>query len=177
MMIDFGGLARSLARPRNQTFAAVDAAGGGVEGKTLSQSHPAVQESMGRPRILILDDNPQVLEVGRRMMDRLGFDSVIVSGGAEAVARFEESHATPGAFAAVIADLSVPEGMGGLECLERLRDIDPEVKVIACSGDATDPILLDHESKGFIGALEKPFRLEDVRQVFDRAALLGSEDV
>lgn len=127
---------------------------------------------MGRPRILLLDDNPQVLEVGRRMVDRLGFDVVSVTGGAEAVASYAESHGTADCFAAVIADLSVPDGMGGLECLAHLRKIDPEVKVVACSGHSSDPILLDYQSRGFIAALSKPFRLEDVRRAFELADLL-----
>jgi CheY-like chemotaxis protein len=123
---------------------------------------------MSRLRILILDDNSQVLEVGRRMIDRLGFEAEVVSEGAKAVARYSELRGTSQAFSAVIADLSVPGGMGGLECLDCLSKIDPDVKVIACSGHSSDPVLLDAQARGFVAALEKPFRLNDVRSVLDR---------
>ena len=105
------------------------------------------------------------------MVKRLGFDVVIVSEGTEAIREYRESHGTTHAFVAVIADLSVPDGMGGVECLEQLAQIDPEVKVIACSGHSSDPILLDHEARGFVAALEKPFRLEDMRRAFELADL------
>ncbi len=123
---------------------------------------------MSQPRILILDDNPQVLEVARRMMDRLGFDASIVDRGVEAVRLYQEAHGTSEAFSVVIADLSVPDGMGGLECLGHLSQIDPQVKVIACTGHSEDPVLLNYKELGFVAALEKPFRLRDVKIVLEQ---------
>jgi two-component system, cell cycle sensor histidine kinase and response regulator CckA len=58
----------------------------------------------------------------------------------------------------VILDLTVPGGMGGAETLAELQRLDPGVLAVACSGYANDPILCDHETHGFAGALEKPFR-------------------
>ena len=129
---------------------------------------PDPSDLMSKRRILILDDNPQVLEVGRRMMDRLGYEAEVAMEGVSAIALYEKAHGTAQAFSAVIADLSVPAGMGGLECLDCLTRIDPSVKVIACSGHAGDPVLIEYEERGFAAALGKPFRIGDVRTVLDR---------
>jgi len=129
---------------------------------------PDPSELMPKRRILILDDNAQVLEVGRRMMVRLGYEAEVVMDGESAIAMYEAAHGTAQAFSAVIADLSVPDGMGGLECLDCLTRIDPSVKVIACSGHAGDPRLIEHEERGFAAALGKPYRIGDVRRVLDR---------
>ena len=49
-------------------------------------------------------------------------------------------------FAAVIMDLTVPGGMGGKETIEKLLEIDSDVKVVVSSGYATDPIMSDTEN-------------------------------
>lgn len=63
---------------------------------------------------------------------------------------------------AVILDLTVPGGMGGRETMARLREIDPEVKVIVSSGYASDITMSDFRSHGFCNILSKPYNLQDL---------------
>jgi len=45
----------------------------------------------------------------------------------------------------VILDLTVPAGMGGMECFAELRRLDPDVKVVVSSGYSNAPVLADYE--------------------------------
>jgi DNA-binding NtrC family response regulator len=71
----------------------------------------------------------------------------------------------------VILDLLMPE-MGGKQCLEKLLEIDPKLKVIIATGYSTDQIKETASGNGAKGYLRKPFQLAQmlntVREVLDR---------
>jgi len=71
-------------------------------------------------------------------------------------------------FDAVILDLTIPGGMGGLKAIERLREIDPAVIAIVSSGYSDDPVLADYADYGFQGALPKPYKTFDLSEVLHR---------
>ena len=53
-------------------------------------------------------------------------------------------------------------GMGGIRCLEALRDIDPQVKVIISSGYITNSKQREVMDKGAAGFIQKPYRRQDI---------------
>ncbi len=57
----------------------------------------------------------------------------------------------------VILDLTVPGGMDGKEAINKLLEIDPEVKAIVSSGYSDDPVLANFQEYGFQGMMPKPF--------------------
>lgn len=61
----------------------------------------------------------------------------------------------------MIRDYAVPllsqSGMGGKEAIEKLLEIDPNVKAIVCSGYSDNPVMTDFFAYGFLGALSKPY--------------------
>ena len=59
-------------------------------------------------------------------------------------------------FRVVILDATVRGGLGGVETIERLRNIDPQVNAIICSGYSDEAALSEFLSYGFRGALPKP---------------------
>jgi DNA-binding NarL/FixJ family response regulator len=63
--------------------------------------------------------------------------------------------------------LTIPGGMGGLETFGALREIDPGVKAIVCSGYSQDTIMSSYMEYGFSGILKKPFDLSQVSQVVE----------
>ncbi len=71
-------------------------------------------------------------------------------------------------FNLVILDLSVRNGMGGLETLTALRAMDPTVTAVVTSGYANDEVLQQYASRGFKGALQKPFAMTALRTMISQ---------
>jgi CheY-like chemotaxis protein len=120
---------------------------------------------MGTSRILVMDDEEIIQDVLSTMLDYLGYEAHTVSDGAEAIDRYREAMESGEPFAAVIMDLTIPGGMGGKEAVHHLREIDPEVRVIVSSGYASDPAVTNYRDHGFVAAIAKPFKIEDLKKV------------
>jgi len=123
--------------------------------------------SPGPGRVLVMDDEQQILEFYERALTRLGYQPVTAINGETAVHLFEESVKAGTPFDAVIMDLTIPGGMGGREAVRLLQRIDPEVKVVVASGYSRDPVLADPEAYGFSAVLPKPFSLRAVADVLN----------
>ena len=68
----------------------------------------------------------------------------------------------------MILDLTVPGGMGGKECVRRLRARDSKVRAIVATGYYTDPIVAQYQAYGFGASVQKPYRLEDLAAALTR---------
>jgi DNA-binding NarL/FixJ family response regulator len=68
-------------------------------------------------------------------------------------------------FDAVIMDLTIPGGMGGVEAVAEVLKIDPEARVIVSSGYSRDPIMGDFSRHGFKGVIKKPYRVAEFSRV------------
>ncbi len=117
--------------------------------------------------ILLVDDEEDILNTGKEMLTRFGYGVITARSGEEAIEIIKETDTAPDL---VILDLSMP-GMGGRRCLEKLLEMDPELKIIISSGysaNGTVRATLDSGAAGFIG---KPYQLKDmlkkVREVLD----------
>ena len=118
----------------------------------------------GRGRLLLMDDEEQIRRTAAALLGRLGYEVVLAADGDTALALYREAAAkTP--FDAVILDLTVPGAMGGKECLEALRAIDPSVKAIVSSGYSTDPVMAAYRKHGFAGVVAKPYQLAELSRV------------
>ncbi|HRX49328.1 MAG TPA: response regulator, partial [Spirochaetota bacterium] len=62
----------------------------------------------------------------------------------------------------VIADLTIPGGMGGMEAVRILREQGLPFRAIVISGYSTDPVISEYKSYGFDSYLVKPFSAEDL---------------
>ncbi len=115
----------------------------------------------GNERILWMDDEEMIREVGEEMLNILGYRGAFASDGAEAIELFEKAVAGD-RFDAVILDLTTPTGLGGVETIRRLLEIDPDVRAIVCSGYSNDPVMANYRDYGFSGVLTKPFSLQNL---------------
>ncbi len=116
----------------------------------------------GDERVLWMDDEEMIREVGSEMLQILGYRGAFAREGAEAIAAFEQAAAAGDPFRAVILDLTTVNGLGGIETIRRLREIDPGVRAIVCSGYSNDPVMANFREYGFSGVLPKPFSLQDL---------------
>jgi two-component system cell cycle sensor histidine kinase/response regulator CckA len=123
----------------------------------------------GKGRILLMDDEEGVRAIAGRTLEAMGYAVDYAVAGQEAVDLYRLALQLGERYAAVILDLNVPGGMGGMAALAGLRAIDPSVRAFVCSGFQDDPVMLDYAAHGFSGAIAKPFRYEDMVAAFRQA--------
>ncbi|MBI1822207.1 MAG: PAS domain S-box protein [Nitrospirae bacterium] len=116
----------------------------------------------GTGKILLMDDEEVVLEVAAEMLKALGYEVVVTREGNETILAYLEAAELMKPFDAVILDLTVPGGMGGKKTLQKLLEINPNIKVIASSGYSSDPVAGEWQKHRFRGFISKPFRLSDL---------------
>jgi CheY-like chemotaxis protein len=121
----------------------------------------------GKERILIVDDENMIIEVGMQMLKVLGYEATSASSGSEAVEIFRKS---PDRFDLIILDMIMP-GMSGGETFDAFKLIDSEVRVVLSSGYSLDEKANAILARGCLGFLQKPFDLrtlsEKIRDVLE----------
>ncbi|MDB6022321.1 MAG: multi-sensor hybrid histidine kinase [Pedosphaera sp.] len=119
----------------------------------------------GQGRVLVMDDEADILMLVREMLDLMGYEVEVARDGAEALQRYVAAKRADKPFAAVIMDLTIPEGMGGKEAIRRLKELDPQVKAIVSSGYSYDPVMANFREYGFSGVIPKPYVMDDLGRV------------
>jgi CheY-like chemotaxis protein len=116
-----------------------------------------------------MDDEEALRMTVGHALRRMGCLVELVPDGGAAVAAYSRARAEGQPFAVVLLDLSVREGMGGLEAMQQLQSSDPEVKAIVMSGYSQNAVLLEYQRHGFKGALAKPFTSSALSEALTRA--------
>jgi CheY-like chemotaxis protein len=108
--------------------------------------------------VLLVDDDEWIRFSVGRLLEVLGYRVIEASGGAEGLVEYQAHREE---IVAVLLDLRMP-GMDGAEVLERLVAIDPDVRVIICTGYERDQVSQRLFALGRVGFLRKPFGPEDL---------------
>ncbi len=111
----------------------------------------AKSQSANRPRILLVDDDPDHLALCERWLSLAGYPVDTAIGGTEALAILERIRPD-----LVISDL-IMDGMNGLRLLSEIHRQDPVLPTMIMSGKAGLPDALEAAHLGVSGFLEKPF--------------------
>ncbi|MCP4021983.1 MAG: response regulator [Desulfobacteraceae bacterium] len=135
--------------------------------KPARPNHKEALQHKGQGMILIMDDQTAILEMAARLLERIGYDTVLTTNGAQAVEKYREAYQSGKPFDAVILDLTVPGGLGGAEVIVELLKIDPKVKAIVSSGYSTDPVMADYLKYGFCGIAPKPYTKDQLIEVLE----------
>ena len=118
-----------------------------------------------------MDDEPFLRDALVRMLTSLGYTAEATPDGEKALARYREAMSEGRRFDAVIMDLTIPGGRGGVEVVRDLLVLDPDARAIASSGYSTDSVMAEYRRHGFVGRLPKPYGLQDVGEVLARIVL------
>jgi two-component system cell cycle sensor histidine kinase/response regulator CckA len=112
----------------------------------------------GSGTLLIVDDEELVLEVGANMLEKLGYTVLKAHNGTEAVDIFK---ANQDKIKMVILDIIMPD-MGGGEVYEKIKPINPDVKILLSSGYSVDGQAIELLERGCDGFMQKPFTMEEL---------------
>jgi PAS domain S-box-containing protein len=132
------------------------------DNRSLEEAAAGLLPVRGEGRILIMDDEAQVRDVGVAILSRLGYTVDAAGEGNRAVEMYREALESGNPYAAVILDLTIPGGMGGEETVAKLAEMDPAVKAIVSSGYSDDPIMADCREWGFAGVALKPYTVTEL---------------
>jgi DNA-binding NtrC family response regulator len=119
---------------------------------------------IGSGHVLIADDEDSVRDVGAAMLRRMGFDVLCASDGVEAMKLFREHLAT---IKLVVLDMTMPT-MDGTETFQAMRQIQPNIPVILCSGYSETSAGVHFSEAGYAGFLQKPYRYKQMNQAVQR---------
>lgn len=111
-------------------------------------------------RVLVVDDDADVLATLERGLADAGFEVSVAASGNEAVGLLENR---PGGFDVAVVDLVLPDAWGPQMAVAH-SELQPELKVIYISGhDQDDAVLAATSSESRdVAFLSKPFSLEDL---------------
>ena len=101
-------------------------------------------------RILVVDDDSGVREALSEFLLSLGYEVVAVENGDDALVEYEKS-----VFDVVMADLIMPN-MDGMEAMDRIQEIAPDVPVIMISGHGNIDTAVEAVKKGAFDFIQKP---------------------
>jgi CheY-like chemotaxis protein len=118
------------------------------------QSHPRGTEGL----VLLAEDEEVLRELTVEALEPAGFRVLAAADGLAALEIFESRAAE---ISLVVMDLNMPR-MGGVEAFRRIRNLDPGVKVILCSGFAEEEIRELGPELRPDGFLHKPYRLREL---------------
>ena len=112
----------------------------------------------GSGTLLIVDDEELVLDVGANMLEKLGYTVLKAHNGTEAVDIFK---ANQDKIKMVILDIIMPD-MGGGAVYDKIKPINPDVKVLLSSGYSVDGQAIELLERGCDGFMQKPFTIEEL---------------
>jgi PAS domain S-box-containing protein len=112
----------------------------------------------GNETILFVDDEEVMRNLGKVFLPRLGYRVLLGTNGEEALRIYEEKQSQ---IAAIICDMTMPQ-MTGRETIRRLRQINPNVKIIASSGHTDEGTEADLLADGASAFLQKPYTISKI---------------
>lgn len=132
------------------------------------QSQKAETDSIGGKCILIMDDEPDILNTTALQLEALGCQVIRAKNGKEALENFRKVMDENRKVDVALLDLTVKGGMGAIKTFEALKKIDPELKAIVTSGYSSDEHIANYAEYGFFGKLTKPFGLNEIKKALNQ---------
>jgi two-component system cell cycle sensor histidine kinase/response regulator CckA len=149
------------------------------EGATFTMYLPASEKEVlkeeelreevvkGNETVLLVDDDEMVLDVAEGILKKLGYKVFVARSGKEAIELYK---AHKDEIAIVVLDISMPQ-MGGGETYDKLKDMNPTIKVLLSSGYSIDGQAREILDRGCNGFIQKPFDMRklsrDIRRILD----------
>ncbi len=127
--------------------------------KKIVQKEELNREALkGSETVLLIDDEDIIIDIGGQILERLGYRTLMARSGEEAIEIYQ---ANKNEINIVILDMIMPD-MGGGETYDRLKKINPEIKVLLSSGFSIDGQASEIINRGCNAFIQKPFNVEQL---------------
>ena len=137
------------------------------ETKMSDSVTPGKHPPRGHGNILLVDDEPQLVDIGKAMLERLGYK---VSSQTDATAALNEFRTRPFSYDLVITDMNMPV-MTGDKLAKQLIEIRPDIPIILCTGFSEQITMQKARSIGIREMLFKPVAITTYSEVINRTLL------
>ncbi len=121
----------------------------------------------GTETVLLVDDEDMIIDVGEGILTELGYKVLLARSGKEAIEIYEKSKEK---IDMVILDMIMPQ-MGGGKTYDRLKEMNPDIKVLLSSGYSIDGQATEILERGCNAFIQKPFNMkvlsQEVRKILD----------
>ncbi|GAJ00366.1 unnamed protein product, partial [marine sediment metagenome] len=136
--------------------------------KQVIEEKESVGEALkGTETVLLVDDEDMIIDVGQGTLKELGYKVLIARSGKEAIDVYK---ANKDKIDMVILDMIMPQ-MGGGATYDRLKKINPDIKVLLSSGYSINGQATEIVERGCNGFIQKPFNIkalsQEVRKILD----------
>ncbi len=121
----------------------------------------------GDEAVLLVDDDEMIVNVGKQMLEMLGYKVLTAGSGKKAIEIYKEKQRQ---IHIVILDMIMPDMSGG-GVYDKMKEINPDVKVLLLSGYSIEGQATDILARGCNGFIQKPFKINEfsgkIRAILD----------
>jgi signal transduction histidine kinase/CheY-like chemotaxis protein len=139
-----------------------------TEKETVKEKELEKDELKGSEIVLLVDDEDMIIDVGQPMLEKMGYNVLVAKDGREALEIYQKNEQD---IDMVILDLIMPD-IGGGDTYDRLKEINPEIKVLLSSGYSIDGQASEILKRGCSGFIQKPFNMkklsQKIREILDK---------
>ena len=129
-----------------------------IETDVAEEKKSAEDMVRGYENVLLVDDEELIIDVGQRLLTRMGYSVIVARNGEEALDIYRQQKND---IEMVILDMIMPDMSGG-EVYDRLCEINPNIKVLLSSGYSLRGKASDILARGCKGFIQKPFNIKEL---------------
>lgn len=138
-----------------------------TEKEVIKEKELPVEVLKGKETVLLVDDEDMIIDVGEQMLKTLGYNILTAGSGKEAIELYKKNRDK---IDMVLLDMVMP-GVGGGETYDRMKELNPRVKVLLSSGYTIDGQATEILERGCNGFIQKPFNMkrlsQGIREILD----------
>jgi CheY-like chemotaxis protein len=120
------------------------------------------KEQSRQLKVLIMDDELEICQMVKKVLARNNIVVDDTSNGEKAILKYKKAYEDDYPYDALLLDLSVKNGMGGVEAFKHIKSFDTHAKAIISSGYSHNPVMSDYKKYGFKNVLFKPYHLDEL---------------
>ena len=130
------------------------------EEEIIEEKKAAVDTLRGTETVLFVDDEEMIIEVASEVLENLGYNVLTARSGKEACEIYEKNKEQ---IDIVLLDMIMPD-MSGSDTYDRMKKIDPDIKVLLSSGYSINGQATEIMDRGCNGFIQKPFKMKELSQ-------------